>query len=184
MCFEVCGNGAIMSKDIRSFFAKKPRLEPYLQFNNDRPTTPCEESEAQQVGPSSSVNIDADANTTGGGGGGTIPIFDIGRFANRKLTDDERMKVLTETWRPDEDYKFPLLEKFKKRKLYFRHQWFRDYPWLSYSSLEEGAFCIPCVAFSSVGGIGSQPLGQLVKTKFDNWKKAREVGSCSSINPY
>jgi hypothetical protein len=38
-----------------------------------------------------------------------------------------------------------------------------------------GTFCKYCVLFARNGGIGSQPLGNLVTVAFTNWKKAKEV---------
>lgn len=49
------------------------------------------------------------------------------------------------------------------------------FPWLCYSENLQGAFCKYCVAFSTNGGIGSQPLGYLIVKPLQNWKKAKEV---------
>jgi len=54
----------------------------------------------------------------------------------------------------------------------------KAYPWLSYSEEFEGGFCKHCVVFAFAGGIGSQRLGSLVLTPFQNWKKATEVLIC------
>lgn len=100
---------------------------------------------------------------------------DISLFVNRKLNENEKLQVLENTWVPQKNYAFPLLDKFQDRKLRFRSQWLEEFHWLVYSEKEEGAYCKFCVVFAHSGGIGSQPLGQLVKCKFDNWKKAKEI---------
>ncbi|XP_050065649.1 zinc finger MYM-type protein 1-like [Aphis gossypii] len=84
-------------------------------------------------------------------------------------------QVLTDLWVPPENYKFPLLDQWKKRGLKFQYKWLKAYPWLSYSEKLEGAFCKYCVVFAFAGGIGSQRLCSLVLTPFQNWKKATEV---------
>ncbi|KAF0746967.1 zinc finger MYM-type protein 1-like, partial [Aphis craccivora] len=74
--------------------------------------------------------------------------------------------VLTDLWVPPENYKFPLLDLWKKRGLRFQYKWLKVFPWLSYSEKFDGAFCKHCVVFAFAGGIGSQRLGSLVLTPF------------------
>lgn len=100
---------------------------------------------------------------------------DIGNFVDIRLNDSQRFDLLKNVWVPSKNYVFPLLQKFEARGLKFCYKWLEEFSWLAYSELHQGAFCISCVAFAKSGGKGSQPLGQLVKTKFDNWKKAKEV---------
>ncbi|VVC42990.1 Hypothetical protein CINCED_3A001510, partial [Cinara cedri] len=90
------------------------------------------------------------------------------------LTDANKKLVLTNLWVPDDFYKFPLLEKNKKRGLRFQHKWLKEFNWLAYSNVKNGTFCKYCVLFARNGGIGSQPLGHLVTDAFTNWKKAKE----------
>lgn len=95
---------------------------------------------------------------------------------NKRLQDEEKVKLLHTLWQPSSTYKFPILEKFQKRKLKFQFSWLNRYPWLVYSEKEEGAFCRFCFLFSKHGaGVNSQELGALVKHKFTNWVKAQEV---------
>lgn len=69
-------------------------------------------------------------------------------------------------------YKFPASG---KRNLKFQYSWLSRWKWLSYSQVEDGAFCKFCVLFSvHGGGVGHQPLGKLSKKKFCNWKDAVE----------
>lgn len=102
---------------------------------------------------------------------------DVGNFIGIRLSESQRLDLLTNAWVPPKNYFFPLLQKFETRKLKFCYKWFDEFSWLAYSELHHGAFCVPCVAFALSGGKGSQPLGHLVKVKFDNWKKAKEVST-------
>jgi len=83
--------------------------------------------------------------------------------------------VLRNLWVPNVNYEFPLLEKYKARGLKFQHKWFAEFNWLAYSEIKQGVFCKYCLLFAKHGGVGSQPLGQLVSNAFTNWKKAKEV---------
>lgn len=84
-------------------------------------------------------------------------------------------KILTNLWVPDENYPFPLLEKNLKRGLRFQQKWLKEFNWLAYSNEKNGTFCKYCVVFARSGGVGNQPLGNLVTVAFNNWKKAKEV---------
>lgn len=103
---------------------------------------------------------------------------DIGNFINKNQTTDT-LDVINSLWVPPHTYMFPLLDKYnaKKVKLRFQHKWLTEFNWLVYSAKEKGAFCKFCVFFATTGGVNSQTLGALVKTKMDNWKKAKEVST-------
>ncbi|KAL5232997.1 hypothetical protein ACI65C_000407 [Semiaphis heraclei] len=104
------------------------------------------------------------------------PNNDIGFIVDKVvLTDADKKLVLSNLWVPDNFYKFPLLEKNKKRGLWFQHKWLKEFNWLAYSNVKNGTFCKYCVLFARNGGIESQPLGNLVTVAFTNWKKAKEV---------
>lgn len=113
----------------------------------------------------------------------TVNKNDVGNFVNIRLSDSQKVDLLTNVWVPPKNYAFPLLQKFEARKLKFCHKWLDEFSWIAYSEMQQGAFCVSCVAFARSGGKGSQPLGYLVKTKFDNWKKAKEV-SFKNITRY
>jgi len=53
------------------------------------------------------------------------------------------------------------------------------FPWLAYSKIRQGGYCKYCAAFTKHGGIGNQPLGQLVVNLFKNYKDALQVNSFS-----
>ena len=87
-----------------------------------------------------------------------------------QLTSDTRRELLQNVWQPESGYKFPPCG---ERHLRFQHQWLQKFKWLAYSEHSKGAFCKYCVLFAPDGaGVGSQKLGNFVKTPFTNWKKA------------
>lgn len=111
--------------------------------------------------------------------------YDIGLFLHKPVPDEEKITVLQNFWQPSITYQFPVLEKFQKRKLKFQFLWFNEFPWLVYSEKEEGAFCKYCFLFAKHGaGVNSQELGSLVKHKFTNWKKAKEIFRNHSCTDY
>lgn len=93
-----------------------------------------------------------------------------------------RKTILVDTWVPTCTFKFP---GSGPRNLKFQWHWLNRWNWLAYSKIEDGAFCKYCVLFSSYGaGSGHQPLGKLVKTKFNTWKDAVEDFNRHEINDY
>jgi len=91
------------------------------------------------------------------------------------LSQEEKVDILENGWRPDITFRFP---SSGPRNLKFQASWQRDYDWLRYSAMKDGAYCIWCVCFSADVGCGKghhmQP-GQLVTSKFAKWKDAKEV---------
>lgn len=83
---------------------------------------------------------------------------------------------------PDCHYEFPAVG---SRNLGFQHKWFSEWPWLSFSGVEEGVFCKYCVLFAPTGvGIGMQLLGQLCKSKFNKWENAKECFDMHQATKY
>jgi hypothetical protein len=60
---------------------------------------------------------------------------------------------------------------------YFRLAWLDLFPWLAYSSVKEGAFCVKCVLFAkeTAGKGGHQRLQTFVRTPLYKYKKAIEL---------
>ncbi|XP_060869648.1 52 kDa repressor of the inhibitor of the protein kinase-like [Metopolophium dirhodum] len=80
---------------------------------------------------------------------------------------------------PDKNYVFPTSTTSKKN-LKFQFHWFERFPWLVYSTIDNGgALCKYCVIFGQeFGGKGNnQKLSSLVFKIFNNWKHAIEVFS-------
>lgn len=85
------------------------------------------------------------------------------------------LELLDLIWKPSENFEFPSSsassEKFSRK---FQYAWFRKYPWLAYSKVEDAAYCKYCVFFAShsVGRTSSQPVGYLVQEGLRKWKRA------------
>ena len=65
---------------------------------------------------------------------------------------------------PSVDFNFPSNVDYGKQRC-FTHAWLRDHsPWLVYSKVLHGGFCLPCVLFArpqanvDVGVLGKKPL--------------------------
>uniref|UniRef100_A0A1X7VGB9 TTF-type domain-containing protein n=1 Tax=Amphimedon queenslandica TaxID=400682 RepID=A0A1X7VGB9_AMPQE len=56
----------------------------------------------------------------------------------------------------------------------FHHQWLCQFPWLVYSSQENGPYCLPCVLFATRGYHNSDP-GVLVSKPLTNVKKVLDI---------
>jgi hypothetical protein len=91
------------------------------------------------------------------------------------LSVEEKTDVLKNAWQPDIHFRFP---SSGPRNLKFQLSWLRDYEWLRYSAIEDGAYCLWCAVFAANSGVGKgghESAGLLVKSKFCNWKKAKET---------
>lgn len=102
---------------------------------------------------------------------------DIGNFVvgSNFFEDRRRSEILENIWTPPIEFHFPLTQiGSKKRK--FNPAWIQKYHWLSYSKIDDGAYCRYCVLFSKklVGHTSSQLVGVLCTEPFKNWKNAIE----------
>jgi len=88
------------------------------------------------------------------------------------------------------NYKFPITSIISGkdqnvRNLKFQYAWLVLFFWLSYSGIQDGAFCKFCESFSkSHGGHDSQLLGSLVLKKCNNWKRVVEIFTKHSTLQY
>jgi len=97
-------------------------------------------------------------------------------FGSKKcLTDNNdklKQKVLTAyLFVPNERFTFPLSNNRK-----FQLRWLKDFQWLAYSKINDGAYCKYCVLFAQgkCGKGNQQKMGCLVATPFKKWKNALE----------
>lgn len=91
-------------------------------------------------------------------------------------------KVLKNVCKPQKSYDFPLLEVNKERSLRFQYAWLDKYPWLAYSKVLNGVFCKHCVLFAGdTGGVGNQPLGNLVVSPFQQYKNVHRVNKKKTL---
>lgn len=78
---------------------------------------------------------------------------------------------------PDVSFEFP---RSGSRNLRFKHSWFTNptkRPWLKYSAMQDGAYCLFCSLFAAqleVGKGSHVPTGQFVTAEFRKWKNAIE----------
>ena len=93
--------------------------------------------------------------------------YDIGNFVNPAipLTDQEKYDVLCQVWKPDPSYVFPARSGRR-----FQYQWFATFPWLAYSEMLDGAFCINCVLFGN--DCSQTALTHLFKSPLTSWSVA------------
>ena len=70
--------------------------------------------------------------------------MDIAEISNRNnIADHEKYQFINHHFSPDLLYKFPKNSGGRS----FQHQWVMRYPWLRYSTQEDGGYCFPCVLF-------------------------------------
>ena len=96
--------------------------------------------------------------------------WDIGNhYQNTSvLSDAQKFELLCNPWKPEHNYQFPLNSSRRK----FRYAWLDSYPWLVYSRVLDGAFCVNCVLFGGESCHNSSKLESLFRTPFHSWNKA------------
>lgn len=106
-------------------------------------------------------------------------IVDIGELdpeQSSSVLDREKIKYLTQHFRPNYTYEMPYMEGKRKdtkegsRKRYFNLSWLEEFEWLVFSPAKKGGFCKYCFFFAS---IAKGFLRTLVKTPFLNFKFAK-----------
>ena len=99
--------------------------------------------------------------------------LDLGRYSTDylcSLTDERKYWLLTNVFRPTSEFKFPIKKENGKARS-FQHPWLKGYPWLAYSRIFDGGFCVNCVLFAK----GRLPLGQLVTTPMTCFTRAKQT---------
>ena len=64
------------------------------------------------------------------------------KFIFQSTTDAEKYEMIQNVFIPDKSFVFP------KTQRLFLHRWFKLFPWLCYSLVEDGAYCLPCLLFA------------------------------------
>jgi hypothetical protein len=109
---------------------------------------------------------------------------DVGNYINNRLTlsDEVRYLLLTQHFVPDENFKWPFIERKIKNTIdrrFLRQNHLNDNkPWLVYSPSKAGLFCVPCVLFAKPAG--SNQLGHFVLSPCQQY--ARLLGIDGLIN--
>ena len=96
---------------------------------------------------------------------------DVGTYSSdrlRRLSDEDRLWLLHNAFRPCNCFKYPTKEEYGKKRA-FQHAWLIQFPWLCYSESCNGGFCVHCVFFSRC----SVSLGQLVTCPMSNFTRAK-----------
>lgn len=121
------------------------------------------------------------------------PMFfeDISCYVKKSiLTDNDRINVLKNVWKPDKNYTFPVSssggESSKPKNRKFCYSWLEKHRWLTYSKIEDAAYCKYCAIFAphQVGSRSAQATGSLVIEGFKNWKKALEKFVQHEVSSY
>jgi len=114
----------------------------------------------------------------------TNDIADIGCCFDQKVSDELKYKLLTNVWKPDEKFTFPISG---NRNLKFQLNWIKRFPWLCYTNMQNsGAVCKYCAIFCHhFTGKGShQKPGVLVTKPFNKWKNAIEFFNTHNSTEY
>ncbi|XP_074030566.1 52 kDa repressor of the inhibitor of the protein kinase [Leptinotarsa decemlineata] len=109
---------------------------------------------------------------------------DIGLHIHGQVTEEEKEKLLTDAWVPDENFKSPSTQ-FGKRQLKFQYSWLKSKEWVTYSKKLNGALCKYFFLFAPCGaGKQGLQLGRLVTSKYCDWKHALEDFSKHQLTSY
>ncbi|KAG7155622.1 52 kDa repressor of the inhibitor of the protein kinase-like 6 [Homarus americanus] len=125
-----------------------------------KPSSPTRDIVKETLGTSSSSS----STNTESSATASIPVNV--RYTRRDLTDDDKLNLLTNYFRPDYSYKFPPRLEFGKQQ-HFQYRWLPEYQWLAYSEATNGSFCIPSVLYGQAieGGLISRPFTLFTKSK-------------------
>ena len=91
--------------------------------------------------------------------------------ADRKLTDHEKLILLTKHFIPPRNYKFPA-RFISGRNRHFQQSWLDQHNGLVYSESEDGGYCKYCTLFARDGP--TMELGALVNRPLIDFKRATE----------
>ncbi len=88
----------------------------------------------------------------------------------KNIADSAKYRLLTNHFKPGPTYSFPRFATGRK----FQHKWLHQFqPWLVYSEVAKGGFCLPCALFATANqGI---EIGTLVSRPLINLSKALEI---------
>ena len=166
------------SGTLDGFVIKQPRVPP--TSNVESPETQSSENVPSHSDESTLTNIKQLATNTATDNSSIdssleqqpshVHENDIGNFYKvvSTLSDGQKYDNLCNVWKPPKSYPFPKNSVGRK----FQYKWLNAFPWLVYSKLLNGAFCIYCVLFGGESNHNSSKLMCLYKTPFDKWQDA------------
>ncbi|XP_071821470.1 52 kDa repressor of the inhibitor of the protein kinase-like [Apostichopus japonicus] len=153
--------------------------------HDDQDTTAQRESSSDQHGDGRDVDVGATGASTSSAQeeppqasvSANPSALDIADFLNGKVSDEDKLRLM-ENRCPHPQFKFPSREFKDKRKesgrakRYCQHDWFSKFPFLCYSTKEDGLYCLPCVLFPTKPKKGARSK-LLISQSYCNWKDAR-----------
>ena len=75
------------------------------------------------------------------------------KFIFQSTTDAEKYEMIQNVFIPDKSFVFPTTQRL------FLHRWFKLFPWLCYSLVEDGAYCLLlCLSLLNTGQMEWVPL--------------------------
>ena len=75
------------------------------------------------------------------------------------LPDSKKYEIPCNHWKPGSDFSFPAQENIGRR---FRFAWLSRFPWLAYSVVANGGFCVTCVIFGGESTHNASKLQRLM----------------------
>lgn len=146
--------------NLDTFFRRKTNESSTI---NNQPSAVLDANNSSE-NPTSTSDVEKNFNlplpSDGGPEISPISSLDIGLFVSIPVSDEKRFELLRNVWKPDLTYNFPC-KKDGAQNRRFNHSWLQKFPWLSYSHIKQGAFCICCVLFATREQ-RNQELGVLV----------------------
>lgn len=151
------------------YFQKKNKISPTNENNSSEGHSSITNNE----------NVVNETTVENGSSGSEIQnpsdtsLYDISNYVNNKLNNNEKLDLIDKLWIPNDTYKFPSTT-YNNQKRRFQKNWIKNYAWLTYSAIDDGAYCKFCVFFAKeeVGYRHSQQTGTLVKKPYKDWKHA------------
>ena len=94
--------------------------------------------------------------------------------------DQDPLKLMKNHFPPGNKFDFPVRQ-HKCKTFKFKLSWLDDFPWLVYSKVKNGGYCLTCVLFvTKPGGRGCE-FGVLIQKPFTDFRKA--LGKKEGILP-
>ena len=113
---------------------------------------------------------------------------DVGAYVGiRSISDEAKLKLLTQRWTPATSAQFPTSSQIIKEKSVTRRispSHLSDFPWLAISQHAGavGAWCVPCLLFSTTRAAGGQALGKLVTKPLIDYSRLGGLDGCLTLH--
>ena len=94
---------------------------------------------------------------------GKIDLSTYKKFIFQSAANAEKYEMILNVFIPDKSFVFSTTQHL------FLHRWFKLFPYLCYSSAEDGAYCLPCVLFA---GKKNTAAKSFISKPFKHWPDA------------